>query len=101
MDLRQRGGGRYETGGFGRMAGGPGGGAGGGGGAIGPDLSAMMEKFLGKKGEDGRGQGILDFGQGNARPGQQPYSLLDRNANIFERIHQTYQDRNRRGVIGL
>jgi hypothetical protein len=101
MDLRNRGGGRYETGGVGRMSGGGGMGGRGGGGGIGPDLSAMMEKFLGKKGEEGRGQGILDFGQGNGRAGEQPYSLLDRNANLFERIHQTYQDRSRRGIIGL
>ncbi len=103
MAERNRASNRYETGGIGRgLAGGGGNFGGGGSGAIGPDLNAMMEKFLGKKGEEAAGRGILDFGaRGGAGQGEQPYSLLDRNANIFDRIHQTYQDKTRRGVIGL
>jgi hypothetical protein len=102
MAERNRASNRYETGGIGRGLAGGGGGVGGSGGPIGPDLSALMEKFMGQKAEDAAaGRGILDFGAGGAGAGQQPYSLLDRSANIFDRIHQTYQDKSRRGVVGL
>jgi hypothetical protein len=77
-----------------------GGGGGGGGAEKGPDLSGLLAQFLPKKDEEKPGNGILDFG-GRNPASDGPISLLDRNANIFDRIHETYQDKNRRGRIGL
>ncbi len=78
-----------------------GGGAGGGGGSKDPDLSGLLAQFLPKKEDsDKRGNGIVDFG-GRSLASDAPISLLDKNANIFERIHDTYQDKHRRGNIGM
>ncbi|MCM2279573.1 MAG: hypothetical protein NDJ89_15970 [Oligoflexia bacterium] len=85
--------------------GGAGGGyqGGGGGGAAGgkdPDLSSMLAQFLPKK-EDEVGQnGILDYG-GRSPASDESASLLDRNANIFERIHQTYQSKQKAKSVGI
>lgn len=78
---------------------------GGGGGRVGadggPDLSGLLAQFLPKKEDEaGPKNGILDYG-GRNPAGDQPLSLLDKNANIFQRIHDTYQDKNREGKIGL
>ena len=77
---------------------------GGGGGVAaerGPDLSGLLAQFLPKKEEEKNGNGILDFGGNRGLASEGPISLLDRNANIFDRIHETYQDKNRRGRVGL
>jgi hypothetical protein len=77
------------------------GGGGGGGADKGPDLSGLLAQFLPKDKEDTKNpNGILDFG-GRSPASDGPISLLDRNTNIFERIHDTYQDKNRRGNIGI
>jgi hypothetical protein len=89
-----RGAGNYEGGGALAGVGG-----GGGGGAKDPDLSGLLAQFLPKKDEDKPTNGIMDFG-GRGPAGDGPVSLLDKNVNIFERIHQTYQDKNRRGKVG-
>ena len=88
------------------------GGAGGGGGGRGPasagdkapDLSGLLAQFLPKEGDQNQNQnGILDYGGGAGRnpAAEGPISLLDKNADIFSRIHDTYQDKNRRGLIGI
>jgi hypothetical protein len=76
---------------------------GGGGGAAkagegGMDLSKLLEMFQKKDNADPQNKnGILQFGGQNGEP---PFSILDKNANIFNRIHDTYQDKNRRGFVG-
>jgi hypothetical protein len=62
----------------------------------------MMEALMGKNGQGGdvRSQGILDFAAANARGGNGQLSLLDRNTDIFGRIHETYQDKVKRGFVG-
>ncbi|MEK6706499.1 MAG: hypothetical protein AABZ06_12005 [Bdellovibrionota bacterium] len=82
---------RYEVGGGFRCGGG--GGAGGG-----PDLSGLLAQFLPKKDDELPKNGILDYGRHPAS--EAPLSLLDRNANIFERIHEAYQEKHRRGSVG-
>ncbi|MGK5088840.1 hypothetical protein WDW86_14880, partial [Bdellovibrionota bacterium FG-2] len=60
---------------------------------------AMMAQLL-KKDEEGMGKNnILDYGAAVRGPAADSGSLLDRNADIFKRIHETYQDRNKRGNI--
>jgi hypothetical protein len=87
---------RYMNGGGGYTGGGGGGGEGGGGG---PDLSGILDKLMGRNGEaDFQGKPSLDeFGRSPASQGS--YSLLDRGVNIFDRIHQAYQTRSRKGRI--
>jgi hypothetical protein len=89
----------YESGGgtFGAAGGGGGVGA-----DRGPDLSGLLAQFLPKQG-DVSDEGIkrMDFGGRGLASAEGPISLLDRNANIFERVHETYQEKNRRGRIGL
>lgn len=89
----------YDGGGgtFGAGGGGPGKGAEGG-----PDLSALMEKFLPKKDDPARSpNGILDFGGPMGANGSSPsaMSVLDRSANIFQRIHETYQEKSLSGAL--
>jgi hypothetical protein len=82
---------------FGAAAGGGGVGA-----DRGPDLSGLLAQFL-PKAEDAQGnKGItnMDFGS-RGLASEAPISLLDRTANIFDRIHETYQEKNRRGRVGL
>jgi hypothetical protein len=72
-----------------------------GGGNVGNDsdfLSNLLAQMLPQGGEDSRnGEGILSFGdEGHSR---QPASLLARETNIFERIHDTYQKKGRAGVV--
>lgn len=77
-----------------------GGGAGGRTADGGPDLSGMLAQFLPKKDEEGHKNGILAFGGERGPAADENYSLLDRKANLFDRIHQAYQDRQRRRVVG-
>ncbi|MEK6827086.1 MAG: hypothetical protein AABX99_01220 [Nanoarchaeota archaeon] len=44
--------------------------------------------------------GILDYGARGPASGA-PASLLDRNANLFERIHIIYQIKHRKGLVGV
>lgn len=85
----------YEGGGYAS------GGGGGGTPDKGPDLSGLLAQFLPKKDDAQKNpNGIADFG-GRGPAGEGPISLLDKNVNIFERIHQTYQDKGRRGTVGI
>lgn len=60
----------------------------------GPDLSALLAQFLPKKGdEDKAPHSILEFGSGKTQ--EQPFSILDKNANLFERIHEAYQEKSK------
>lgn len=78
-----------------------GGGGGGGGGGNGPDLSGLLAQFLPNKEEESRsGNSILDFGGRRNTAGEQPVSLLDKKINIFHRIHETYQEKTRKGAVG-
>ncbi len=85
----------YESGGTFTGNGGGGKGADGG-----PDLSGLLAKFLPKK-EDAESprNSILQFGKDAPSDGSGNFPALDRNTNIFERIHQTYQDKNSHGSI--
>jgi hypothetical protein len=89
-------GGGYDTGGT--FVGGGGGGRGGGADS-GPDLSGLLAQFLPKKGDEDKQKDILDFEGQRGPAGQGPISLLDKNVNIFMRIHETYQDKNRNGAV--
>lgn len=88
----------YEGGGAYR-----GGGGSGGGGKDGPDLSGLLAQFLPKQGEDpNHKNGILDYGGGRAPATEnEETSLLDRNINIFERVHQAYQEKQKKRRIGI
>jgi len=78
-----------------------GGGGGGGKGADGgPDLSGLLAQFLPKKEDELSKNGIMEFGS-RGPAGEAPLSLLDKNANIFQRIHETYQDKNRQKAVGM
>lgn len=88
---------RYDGGGGGGYSGG---GGGGGGGGNGPDLSGLLAQFLPKKDEDRLQNGIMSFGE-RGPAGQEGFSVLDKNTNIFERIHETYQEKNKRGHVGI
>ncbi|MCM2323978.1 MAG: hypothetical protein NDJ90_12020 [Oligoflexia bacterium] len=90
-----RGGAGYEGGGGGGYQGGGGGRAGG----KDPDLSNMLAQFLPKKEDEAGQNSILDFGGRN--PASEEYSLLDRQANIFERIHQAYQTKQKSKNVGI
>ncbi len=94
--------GGYEVGG-GAPAGGGRGGAGGGAGDSGPDLSGMLAQFLPKEGEEEpSGPGILEYSSGDrALASESPDSLLGRHANLFDRIHQAYQEKQGKGLVGL
>ncbi len=72
----------------------------GGGPTQGPDLSKLLAQFLPKEGDDKLKNGILDFGGGRGPAGDAPFSVLDKNADIFKRIHETYQEKQTHGNVG-
>ncbi|MBI5139278.1 hypothetical protein HZA26_01565 [Candidatus Nomurabacteria bacterium] len=69
-----------------------GGGSGKGDSAGGIDLSRALA-FLPQKNEIG--SNILQYG--NSTYGSGPFSVYDKNVNIFERIHKAYQEKNKAG----
>jgi len=79
-----------------------GGAAGGGDGGGGPDLAGMFAQFLPKPEEaNGKTPNILDYGTAPARlPASMPDSLLDRKANLFERISKALLEKTQRGFVG-
>ncbi len=87
-----KGSGNYEGGGM--MAGGAGGGAA----DKGPDLSGLLAQFLPKEKEEDPKGGILDFG--GKEGGEPAGSLLSKDANLFKRIHETYQEKQQKGNVG-
>lgn len=93
---------RYESGGAG--AGGRGGaGAGGAGKETGVDLNGLLAQFLPKTDEEMVNKnGILDFAGGARAPAAvEEASYLDKNADLFQRIHETMSEKNRKGHVGL
>ncbi len=81
--------GAYESGGGARPAGGSGA-------AGGPDLSGLLAQFLPKDKDAGPDNGILEFGSRAPAAGNTD-SLLDSSVNIFERVHEAYQTKSRKG----
>jgi hypothetical protein len=78
------------------------GGGAGGSGDKGPDLSGLLAQFLPKKDDENAKNGILDYGErGLASATAEDGSILGRNINIFERIHQAYQDKQKRRRVGI
>ncbi|HTL11547.1 MAG TPA: hypothetical protein VL588_03615 [Bdellovibrionota bacterium] len=69
-----------------------------GGGNNGIDLNSLLGQLLPGKGDEKK-DSILDYGGRGPAGGAD--SFLDRNVNIFERIHDAYQDRGRKGVVGF
>jgi hypothetical protein len=70
------------------------------------DLNGLLAQFLPKNEEDlGPKNGILDFvGFGGGRvpaSAEEAPSYLDKNADLFQRIHETYAEKNRKGHVGL
>jgi hypothetical protein len=70
------------------------------------DLNGLLAQFLPKSEEDlGPKNGILDFGGfgGGRAPAnaEEAPSYLDKNADLFQRIHETYTEKNRKGQVGL
>ncbi len=96
---------RYETGAAGGAKGAKGGAAAGGEGD-GIDLNGLLAQFLPKGEADiGPQNGILDFaGNFDGARGlanEQPGSYLDKNADLFQRIHETMTEKNRKGHVGI
>lgn len=84
------GGGAYAGGG--RRGGGTGGGE--------NDLSGMLEKLMaGRKGEVPEKARLEEFARTPASEGE--YSFLDKSVNIFQRVHQAYQQKARNGRVAL
>jgi len=69
------------------------------GGNNGIDLNSILGQLLPGKGGDEKKDSILDYGGRGPAGGAD--SFLDRNVNIFDRIHDAYQDRGRKGVVGF
>ncbi len=83
----------YEGSGGGFRGGGAGGGKGG------ADLSSLLAQFLPKKEDETSKNGILDYKK--RAIASDDSSLLDRNANLFERIHNTYQAKQKSRTVGV
>lgn len=94
---------RYESGGG--AAGGAKGAGGKGKDDVGIDLNGLLAQFLPKSEEDLEAKnGILDsigFGGGRNLANEEPASYLDKNADLFQRIHETMSEKNRKGQIGI
>jgi len=94
---------QYSLVGSAPIIGGGGGGGGGAGVAPPPDVAGMLAALMGKKGEEEQGaKGVLDFGgaAGAGGRGGGNENLHDSKTNLFERIHQTYQDKQRKQAVG-
>lgn len=93
---------RYESGGGAGAKGGSG--KAGGKDDTGIDLNGLLAQFLPKTEEDlGPKNGILDFaGSGRAPAAEdESTSYLDKNADLFQRIHETMSEKNRKGHVGI
>lgn len=69
------------------------------------DLNGLLAQFLPKSEEDVPNKnGILDFANHAARAPaamDENGSYLDKNADLFQRIHETMSEKNRRGHVGI
>ena len=70
-----------------------------GGGKGGADLSSLLAQFLPKKEDETTKNGIMDYRKRSIA--SEDSSLLDRNANLFERIHNTYQAKQKSRNVGV
>lgn len=67
----------------------------------GPDLSSLLDKFLPKKDDAAvTGNGSIEFAGQNGNHPETAMSVLDKNTDMFARIHDTYQDKARQGFVG-
>ena len=64
------------------------------------DFTGMLSQFLPKPEDQGPKNGILDFSARAPAQTALPSSLLDASANLFERVHEAYQSKNRKGQVG-
>jgi hypothetical protein len=89
---------RYASGNGGGYGRGGGGGAGGSGA---PDLSGMVDKLMAgqKPQEEAQKPSLEEFGRDPAS--EVPYSFLDKSVNIFQRVHQAYQQKAKAGRVAL
>lgn len=97
---------RYETGGSGGAPGaGRAGSRAGGKDDGGIDLNGLLAQFLPKAEEEMPNRnGILDFAAGGGAKrmpaNEESASYLDKNADLFQRIHETMSEKNRKGQVG-
>ncbi|RYD94506.1 MAG: hypothetical protein EOP50_09400 [Sphingobacteriales bacterium] len=70
------------------------------------DFNAMLAKFLPGQGAEEPNNGILDYG--NRAPAQQPAQaaqvdemILDRGADLFQRVSATYRDKLEKKEVGI
>jgi hypothetical protein len=89
---------RYASGsggGYGR------GGGGGSGGSGVPDISGVIDKLMAgqKPQEEAQKPSLEEFGRDPAS--EVPYSFLDKSVNIFQRVHQAYQQKAKAGRVAL
>ena len=95
---------RYESGGGGGYAPKTGGAAAAKGGDSGIDLNGLLAQFLPKADDESAKHSILDsvaFGGNRHIATEEPASYLDKNADLFQRIHETMSEKNRRGQLGI
>jgi hypothetical protein len=96
---------RYESGGGISGAGAKGAAKGGSGGTDGGiDLNGLLAQFLPKADDPASQHSILDsvaFGGNRHIAGEEAPSYLDKDADLFQRIHETMSDKNRRGQLGI
>ncbi|MBC7690899.1 MAG: hypothetical protein H7222_03965 [Methylotenera sp.] len=90
--------GNYEGGGGGARAGG----AGGGKADAGLDLNGLLAQFLPKPEEEkDKHNSILEYGSRSPASDGAPEALLGKDANLFQRISETYKDKNGKGFVGI
>ena len=68
------------------------------------DLNGLLAQFLPKADDDTSKHSILDsvaFGGNRKVAGEEAPSYLDKNADLFQRIHETMSEKNRRGQLGI
>ena len=61
----------------------------------------MIEKLMGggKEGQVAEKPNLEEFGRDPAS--EVPYSFLDKSVNIFQRVHQAYQQKAKAGRVAL
>jgi hypothetical protein len=93
---------RYETGGTGAPGGAKPGAKPNDGAGI--DLNGLLAQFLPKGDDEASKHSILDsvaFGGNRNVANEEAPSYLDKNADLFQRIHETMSEKNRKGQLGI
>jgi hypothetical protein len=68
------------------------------------DLNGLLAQFLPKADDEASKHSILDsvsFNGARNVAGEEPASYLDKNADLFQRIHETMNEKNRKGQVGI